>query len=153
MKSGTKRLIILMMIVLAPMVSAEPISQVQDALPALPLRLIRVFPEYQNQNPIPTAPVFYGIASWYSERDPGINRHTANGGVFDDSKMTCASWDFPFGTRLQVTNLKNGKSVVCLVNDRGPAKRLGRLIDLTLGAFRSIADPKQGLARVSVTES
>ena len=95
--------------------------------------------------------VAYGIASWYSEADAGINLHTANGEVFDDSQLTCASWNFPFGTYLKVTNRLNGKSVVCRVNDRGPHKRLERLIDLTKTAFRKIANPRQGLLRVSVT--
>lgn len=94
-----------------------------------------------------------GIASWYSKEAPGIKRHTANGEIFDDRKMTCASRDYAFGTRLRVQNLKNGKSVVCRVNDRGPHKRLWRRkIDLTKTAFRRIADPSIGLVRVSITK-
>ena len=93
-----------------------------------------------------------GIASWYSESDPGINLHTANGETFDDSQRTCASWNFPFGTLLRVTHLENGKSVVCRVNDRGPAKRLGRVVDLTKSAFREVAPLKSGLIRVKVEE-
>ena len=97
-----------------------------------------------------TAPA-YGMASWYSESDPGINRHTANGEIFDDSKLTCASWNFPFGTFVKVRNLQNGKSVVCRVNDRGPSKRFKRrVIDLTKTAFQRIAPPGMGLAEVSV---
>jgi rare lipoprotein A len=49
-----------------------------------------------------------------------------------------------------VTNLQNGRSVICVVNDRGPAKKLKRLVDLTKAAFRDIADTKHGLIRVSV---
>lgn len=93
----------------------------------------------------------YGVCSWYSRTDPAINLYTANGEIFDDSKMTCASWNFPFNTYLRITNLANGKSVICRVNDRGPAKRLKRLIDLSKSAFRRIADPKCGLIDVSVT--
>jgi len=94
-----------------------------------------------------------GIASWYSKEAPGIKRHTANGELFDDQKLTCASRYYAFGTRLRVKNLKNGKSVVCRVNDRGPHKRLwGRKIDLTKTAFRRIADPSIGLVRVSITK-
>ena len=91
-----------------------------------------------------------GIASWYSESDPGINLHTASGEMFDDTQRTCASWNFPFGTLLRVTSLKNGKSVICRVNDRGPARRLGRLIDLTSSAFREVAPLKAGLIQVKV---
>ena len=92
----------------------------------------------------------FGTASWYSESDPGINLTTANGEIFDDSKETCAAWNFPFGTRLRVTHLVTGKTVTCRVNDRGPAKRLGRLIDLTKGAFREIAPLGLGLIPVKV---
>ena len=93
----------------------------------------------------------YGVASWYSESDPYINLHTANGEVFDDSQLTCASWDYPFDTFLKVTNLSNDRSVVCRVNDRGPARRLNRLIDLTKNAFRQIANLHAGLIEVQVT--
>lgn len=94
--------------------------------------------------------VSFGVASWYSESDPGINLQTASGEVFDDSKRTCASWYFPFGTLLRVTSLVSGQSVVCRVNDRGPAKRLGRLIDLTKASFRQIAPLRLGLVPVKV---
>ncbi len=98
------------------------------------------------------ARVRYGTASWYSETDPGINLHTANGEIFDDSALTCATWDDRFGTRLKVTNLANGQSVICRVNDRGPARRLNRVIDLTQAAFKQIADSRRGLIEVAVTK-
>ena len=92
----------------------------------------------------------FGIASWYSESDPGINLHTANGEVFDDSRLTCASWDFPFGTYLRVTRLMNGRSITCRVNDRGPSKRLKRMIDLSKRSFEEIAPLRLGLVTVKV---
>ena len=92
----------------------------------------------------------FGIASWYSESDPGINLTTANGEIFDDSQLTCASWDFPFGTYLRVTDLISGRSIVCRVNDLGPVKRLGRLIDLTRATFRKLAPLRLGLIKVKV---
>ena len=95
-------------------------------------------------------PASYGIASWYSRFDRGIKKRTASGAIFDHSRRTCASWDFPFGTRVRVTNLQNGRSVNCVVNDRGPSRKLKRLVDLTQSAFREIADSKHGLIRVSV---
>ena len=91
-----------------------------------------------------------GTASWYSQKDRGIRRHTANGEVFDDTRSTCAAWNIPFGTYLKVTNTGNGKSVTCRVNDRGPRKHLGRRIDLSKAAFRKIADLRLGLIKVSV---
>lgn len=124
-----KRSMFVFLLSAAPFVSAQPISISQDFL--VPSRL--------------------GIASWYSESDPYINLHTANGEIFDDSQLTCASWDYAFGTHLEVTNVSNGRSIICRVNDRGPAKRLNRLIDLTLAAFRELASPRRGLIEVTVT--
>ena len=91
-----------------------------------------------------------GVASWYSRDDKKIKSETANGEKFDDGEMTCASWDYPFGERLAVINLLNGKWVVCRVNDRGPNKRLYRNVDLTYAAFRKIENPKRGLIYVTV---
>ena len=91
-----------------------------------------------------------GIASWYSETDKNIQKHTASGEVFDDEAMTCASWDYPFGKKLLVINLLNAKWVVCRVNDRGPAKRLRREIDLTKAAFRKVANSDRGLIVAAV---
>ncbi len=91
-----------------------------------------------------------GIASWYSESDKFINTHTANGERFDDDAATCATWNYPFHEKLLVVNLLNGKSVVCRVNDRGPAKRLHREIDLTKATFRKISHSKRGLIPVTV---
>ncbi|MDP2921915.1 MAG: septal ring lytic transglycosylase RlpA family protein [Candidatus Omnitrophota bacterium] len=97
-----------------------------------------------------SATIIKGKASWYSQNDPGILLTTANMERFDDSQFTCAIWDLPFNTILKVTNLENGKSVIVRVNDRGPAKRLNRAIDLTKTAFSQICDPEKGLADVSV---
>lgn len=94
--------------------------------------------------------IIKGKASWYSQNDPGILLTTANMERFDDSELTCAVWDLPFNTILKVTNLENGKSVLVRVNDRGPARRLNRAIDLTKQAFSRIADLDKGLADVSV---
>ena len=97
-----------------------------------------------------SAVIIKGEASWYSQNDPGILLTTANMEIFNDSQLTCAMWDMPFNTVLKVTNLENGKSVIVRVNDRGPAKRLNRAIDLTKTAFSKIADLEKGLAEVSV---
>ena len=134
------------MILAVPIVSAQPISMWQESLSAP--KTIRAAKPPRTTVPVP---IYRGTASWYSETDPGINYRTANNEVFDDSKLTCASWHFPFGTYLKVENEANGESVICRVNDRGPAKRLNRLIDLTQGAFKQIAPVRKGLIRVSVT--
>ena len=92
----------------------------------------------------------FGVASWYSKKDKKINPETANGEKFNDQKMTCASWDYPFGERLIVVNALTGKWVVCRVNDRGPNKRLYRTVDMTYAAFRKIANPKRGLIYATI---
>jgi rare lipoprotein A len=95
----------------------------------------------------------YGVASWYHKDSPGVLPTTANMEKFNDKKMTCASWDFPFNTRLEITNMQNGKKVLVRVNDRGPSKRLyhvGRIVDLTKAAFERIEDPDKGLAKIRV---
>jgi len=94
-----------------------------------------------------------GISSWYAEFSPGIRETTANMEIFDHDKMTCAMWDVPFNTMLEVTNVDNGKKIIVRVNDRGPARRLvseGRIIDLTMAAFRKIANLDNGLIKVRV---
>jgi len=94
-----------------------------------------------------------GLASWYADFSPGIKPTTANMERFDHDKMTCAMWGVPFDSMIEVTNVKNGKKVIVRVNDRGPAKRLcrkGRVIDLTMAAFRMIEDLDKGLARVKI---
>jgi len=97
--------------------------------------------------------IMRGMASWYSEFSPGIRSTTANMEYFNHDKMTCAMWDVPFGTILKVTNLENKKHIYVRVNDRGPARRLvmqGRIVDLSMGSFESIADLDRGLIRVEV---
>lgn len=89
-----------------------------------------------------------GTASFYGKECHG--KRMANGQYFDMHKLTCASWDYPFDTKLRVTNMANGQSVEVTVTDRGPNKRLNRIIDLSQAAFDYIADLKVGLIKVKV---
>ena len=93
-----------------------------------------------------------GIASWYSESDPGIRMHTASGKRFNSKELWAASWDYPFGTKLRITNPRTAKSVIVVVEDRGPARRLNRKIDLTKGAFERIELLAKGLTEVEIEE-
>ena len=77
-------------------------------------------------------------------------RTTASGEKFDKNKFTCASNYYKMGTMLEITNVLNGKSVVVKVNDTGSFK--GKKIDLSEGAFKKIADLKQGVIRVRVEQ-
>jgi len=78
---------------------------------------------------------FTTVASWYG---PGFHgRKTASGERYDQNKMTAANRTLPFGTKLTVKNLKNGRSCDVVINDRGPYVR-GRDIDLSREAARRI---------------
>ncbi len=154
-KKGIKRSLCFLMLFGLPLVSAAPIATLQEVAPPPKIKAFVLTPKVsalKDKKPATHASARFGTASWYSETDPYINLHTANGEVFDDSKRTCASWDHSFGTLLEVTNLKTGKSVICRVNDRGPNKRLKRLVDLSKTAFLEIAPLKRGLIQVSVKQ-
>jgi rare lipoprotein A len=86
-----------------------------------------------------------GWASYYKS-----GRLTANGEHFRPMGYTCAHKRLPFGTKLKVTNLRNGKSVIVRVNDRGPFVR-GRVLDLSLGAARAIGLTASGVGKISFT--
>ena len=74
-------------------------------------------------------------------------RKTASGDPFDPTALTMAHRTLPFGTRVRVTNLTNGRAVNVTINDRGPFIG-GRIIDLSRGAASVIGMTGQGLARV-----
>lgn len=101
-----------------------------------------------------------GIASWYGDVD---ELETASGETLDPLAWTCAHRTLPFGTRVRVVDLKNGNSVTCRINDRGPCASAkcrkdhpdlaARVIDVSIGAAFELWGPKWkeiGLARVRV---
>jgi rare lipoprotein A len=88
-----------------------------------------------------------GMASYYGPELHG--RRTASGERFNHHGMTAAHRSAAFGSRLKVTNLANGRSVVVRVNDRGPFVR-GRIVDVSAGAARQIGMHGRGVARVRV---
>ena len=89
-----------------------------------------------------------GVASFYGGRFHG--RLTASGVRFNSSAMTAAHRSLPFGTRVRVTHLGNGRSVDVHINDRGPYVG-GRIIDLSQGAAGVLGMHGQGVAHVKVT--
>lgn len=88
-----------------------------------------------------------GVASWYGELFHG--RRTANGEVYDMEALSAAHPTLPLPSYVRVTNLRNGRSVVLRVNDRGPYSR-GRLIDLSWGAASLLKMARAGTAPVRV---
>jgi rare lipoprotein A len=89
----------------------------------------------------------YAVASWYGSDFHG--KPTSSGEPFNMYALTCAHKEYPFGTRLKVTNTANGKAVQCLVNDRGPFV-YGRDIDLSYAAAKKIDMIRDGIGRVRI---
>ena len=88
-----------------------------------------------------------GMASWYG---PGFLKHkTASGERFSAQKSTAAHPTLPLGTHVRVTNLKNGRTTVVRVNDRGPYAK-GRIIDLSPAAAKQLAMKHDGVTPVKL---
>ncbi len=85
-----------------------------------------------------------GKASYYWQP-----QRVASGGWFNPNAMTAAHKTLPFGTKVRVTNVRNGKSVVVTINDRGPYIK-GRVIDLSRAAAQAISMTGAGVAPVSI---
>jgi len=85
-----------------------------------------------------------GLVSWYGARFH--DRPTASGEPFDSRALTMAHPTLPFGTRVRVTNLRNGRSVIVRVNDRGP-QVAARIADLSMAAAERLGMIRRGLAR------
>ena len=99
--------------------------------------------------PAATPDATTGKAAYYGKKFQG--RKTASGEPFDMNKLTAASNDHPFGTKLKVTNVANGKSVEVRVNDRLTGG--DRIVDLSYAAAQQIGMVKAGLAEVKVEVS
>jgi rare lipoprotein A len=90
-----------------------------------------------------TVTVQEGLVSWYGEQFH--DRPTASGQLFDSTAMTMAHPTLPFGTKVKVTNLRNGRSVVLTVNDRGPFVGK-RIADLSQAAAATLGMLRRGIA-------
>ncbi len=88
-----------------------------------------------------------GKASYYADKFDG--RKTASGAIFHNSQLTAAHRTLPFGTKVKVINIRNGKSVEVRINDRGPFVA-GRMIDLSKKAARKIDIVKDGVGTVKI---
>lgn len=89
-----------------------------------------------------------GLASYY--HDKFEDRRTSSGERFNQNKFTAAHRKLLFNTMVRVTNLENDLSVVVRINDRGPYKYKGRIIDLTLAAAKAIKMDKKGIVPVKI---
>jgi rare lipoprotein A len=109
-----------------------------------PVSFVQARPAVRPQV-VKTKPYQIGTASWYGETFQG--KPTASGEPYEMYDMTAAHLKLPMGSYVKVTNLRNGKSVVVRVNDRGPVVP-GRIIDLSYGAAQALQFKHRGLQRV-----
>ena len=98
----------------------------------------------QRNAPSPYVGMSHGMASYYWQE-----QRVASGGRFNPHGFTAAHRTLPFGTRVKVTNVRNGRSVIVTINDRGPFIR-GRIIDLSLAAAKAIDMTRSGVVPVTV---
>jgi len=94
-----------------------------------------------------TGHVETGLGTWYGKHQHG--GPTASGERFDMWAMTAAHKRLPLGSRVKVTNLKNEKSVIVRINDRGPYGK-GRIIDVSFAAARALDMVDAGVVPVRV---
>jgi rare lipoprotein A len=114
----------------------------------LPILLAAALEGCAGSVPPPGSAVTHvGFASYYGREFAG--RRTASGERYDPHRLTAAHRSLPFGTRLLVTNLDNGRSVVVRVNDRGPQRR-DRILDVSSRAAERLGFASAGLARVRI---
>ncbi len=100
---------------------------------------IKINSEIQNSTPKT------GKASWYG---PGFHgKLTANGERYNMNGVSAAHKSLKFGTKVKITNIANGKSVVVKINDRGPYIP-GRQFDLSKGAFKKVASINTGVIKI-----
>jgi rare lipoprotein A len=125
---------------LASLIGAVAAAAVLLAVPA---------PYTQVPSPAEEAPMWAqdGHVSWYG---PGFHgRRTANGETFDTNDLTMAHRSLAFGSRVRVTNLDNGRSIVVRVNDRGPYVR-GRIGDLSHAAASRLGFVEDGVVQARI---
>jgi rare lipoprotein A len=101
-------------------------------------------PFARHNNATPTHIASQGVASFYTE-----GQQTASGEKFDTHDLTAAHPRLPFGTRLRVTNVATGRSVIVRVNDRGPYVP-GRVVDVSHSAANALGMVESGIAKVKL---
>lgn len=104
-------------------------------------------PSFASFVPLPLGHPQFGLASWYGSEFQGVA--TASGEPYDMNRLTAAHRTLPLGSTILVTNLRNHKSLLLKVNDRGPNIG-GRLLDVSKAAARRLGFSGAGLVRVRI---
>jgi rare lipoprotein A len=130
----------------------EPTPVTAGEIP--PVATIPSVPETEQVPPLKKIPelpqparVETGLASWYGPRFHG--KRTASGEVFNQNDFTAAHRTLPWGSKVKVTNVANGKSVEVRINDRGPFGK-GRIIDVSRAAARALGIVGSGITTVRI---
>lgn len=124
--------------------NASPTNQILNLPARSPVSMPKL-PSEINVGPVKISS--RGVASYYGY--DGSGNRTASGQRFNPEGMTAAHRSLPFGTKVRVTNTRNGRSVVVRINDRGPFIR-GRVIDLSVAAARILGMMGSGVAPVRI---
>lgn len=124
--------------------NASPLNQILNLPTRSPLSIPKL-PSEINVGPVKVS--LRGVASYYGY--DGSGNRTASGQRFNPERLTAAHRHLPFGTKVRVTNTRNGRSVVVRINDRGPFIR-GRVIDLSVAAARVLGMMGSGVAPVRI---
>jgi rare lipoprotein A len=98
--------------------------------------------------PAATRPDQTGLATWYGSAFAG--HKTANGELFDPSKLIAAHRKLPFGTWVEVRRVETGRTVRVRINDRGPWGHADRIIDLSKRAAQELGIVRDGVAKVEL---
>jgi rare lipoprotein A len=114
----------------------------RNAALGLPRRIATLTPA---PHPVKPKNPSTGVASFYDDE----GTLTANGETFNPNAMTAAHPSLPFGTKLRVTNVNNGRSVVVRINDRGPFVH-GRVVDVSVAAAEKLGMTEPGTAKVKL---
>jgi rare lipoprotein A len=114
---------------------------------AAPSQPVPVQPTAKKSPAVPTKLPQTGEASFYGVQHQG--KQTASGTIYDQARLTAAHPSLPFGSKIKVTNLANGKSVEVEITDRGPFAG-NRIIDLSQAAAKALEMIESGTATVRV---
>jgi len=113
-----------------------------------PVKLEKPAPKKVEKTKSTALKTYHGLASWYSIKT-NHGRTTASGRLLSNNAYTAAHKTLPFGTKVRVTSLFNGKSEILRITDRGPYIK-GRIIDVTIGSAKRLGFYSRGITKVKV---
>jgi len=125
--------------------SSEIAAPTETTAQPRPSQPVPAQPMAKKNSPVEATLPQTGQASWYGAQHQG--KQTASGSIYDQASLTAAHATLPFGSKIKVTNLANGKSVEVEITDRGPFAE-NRIIDLSQAAAKALDIIESGTATV-----